>query len=93
MIDGSETPFSGCGVLVDKDEVLTALELSRMLGDLGCDVVGPAASIDKALALLETQRPDMALLDEALQGKLTMPLNFIAINEGGKTGCGICPHL
>ena len=67
-------PFSGCRVLVVEDELLIALELSRTLEDLGCNVVGPAGSIDRALALLETQRPDVALLDEDLKGTPVTPV-------------------
>jgi two-component system, response regulator PdtaR len=67
-------PFSGYRVLVVEDELLIALEIRRTLEELGCDVVGPAGSIEKALALLETQRPDMAFLDEDLKGKPVTPV-------------------
>jgi len=67
-------PYSSRRVLVVEDELLIALELSRTLERLGCEVVGPASSIDKALALLEAQRPDVALLDEDLKGKHVTPV-------------------
>lgn len=67
-------PFSGCRVLIAEDELLIAFELSRTVRELGCSVVGPAGSVNKALALLKTQRPDLALLDEDLRGQAVTPL-------------------
>ncbi len=67
-------PFSGCRVLVVEDELLIALDLSQILKELGCGVVGPAGSVDKAFALLETRRPDLALLDEDLRGQPVTPV-------------------
>jgi two-component system, response regulator PdtaR len=67
-------PFSGCRVLIVEDELLIALELKRTLENLGCDVLGPASSIEKALALLETERPDLAFLDEDVKGKPVTPV-------------------
>ena len=66
--------FSGCRVLVVEDELLIALELSRMLQELGCSVIGHAGSVEKALTLLETQRPDVVLLDEDLRGQPATPV-------------------
>ncbi len=67
-------PFSGCRVLIVEDELLIALDLTRIVQEFGCTVAGPASTVDKAMALLETQRPDVALLDEDLRGQPVTPL-------------------
>ena len=61
-------------VLVVEDELLTALEFEALLKERGCTVVGPAAGIDQALALLDDQEPDIALLDINLGGRLVTPV-------------------
>ena len=40
-----------------------------MLADLGCEAVTAAATVDQALALIEAQIFDVALLDMNLNGK------------------------
>jgi len=64
----------GCRVLIVEDQLLIALDLRRMLESLGCVVLGPAPSVEKALALLEEQTPDIALLDEDLKGIPAVPV-------------------
>jgi len=64
----------GCCVLVVEDDLLIALDLCAMLGKLGYTVLGPVGSVGKALALLETKRPDVALLDEDLRGMPVTPV-------------------
>jgi two-component system, response regulator PdtaR len=61
-------------VLVVEDQLLIALDLRQMLEKLGCSVLGPASSVEKALALLETHTPDAALLDEDLKGVPVTPV-------------------
>jgi CheY-like chemotaxis protein len=48
---------------VVEDESLVAILLEDMLGDLGCAVVGPAANVTEALALVHRGEVDFALLD------------------------------
>src|SRR5689334_8220047 len=59
-------PLAGARVLVAEDEFVVALDLEVGLRELGCEVVGPAASVAQALALVARERPDAALLDVAL---------------------------
>jgi diguanylate cyclase (GGDEF)-like protein/PAS domain S-box-containing protein len=61
-------------VLIVEDEMLVALELESLLCERGCIVVGPAAGVDQALALLDDQEPDIALLDINLGGRLVTPV-------------------
>ena len=50
-------------ILVLEDEMMVAMLLEDMLADLGCHVLGPVATVAPALALLESNTVDFALLD------------------------------
>jgi CheY-like chemotaxis protein len=50
-------------VLVVEDEALIAMDLQALLEDAGYRVLGPANSIAAAMALLDGNEPDVALLD------------------------------
>ena len=49
MSSGTNT-LSGLRILVVEDELLVAMMIEDMLQTLGCDVVGPAATLEDALA-------------------------------------------
>ncbi len=53
----------GTKVLVVEDDGLIALEIAKVLSDAGFEVVGPARSVMPALALIEKQGCDAAVLD------------------------------
>ena len=61
-------------LLVVEDEALVALSLAADLEAMGWEVVGPAATLDEAHALLEANHVDVALLDVNLDGTLVFPL-------------------
>jgi CheY-like chemotaxis protein len=69
-----DSPLSGRRILVVEDEMLVALVLQDMLADLGCVVIGPAASVDEALALIETHILDATVLDVNLAGQMSYPV-------------------
>ena len=50
-------------VLVVDDEMMVAMLLEDMLIELGCSVVGPVSNVAHALAKLEGEDIDVALLD------------------------------
>jgi len=50
-------------VLVVEDEALIAMDLQALLEDAGYRVLGPANSTAAAMALLDGNEPDVALLD------------------------------
>lgn len=50
-------------VLVVEDEALIAMDLQALLEDAGYRVLGPANSSAAALALIDADEPDVALLD------------------------------
>ena len=68
------SPFSGRRVLLVEDEILVAWLLEDTLADLGCAVVGPAASVQQALAMIDAQAIDAAVLDANLNGQLSYPV-------------------
>ena len=62
-------------ILVVEDEFFLAEELSRELEAAGAVVIGPAACIQGALALIEGEAPiDAALLDVNLGGEMVFPV-------------------
>ena len=61
--------LSGRRLLVVEDEMLVLMNIEDMLADLGCESVALAATVDQAIALIDTQRFDAALLDMNLNGQ------------------------
>lgn len=66
-------PCSG-RVLIVEDEYLLAHDLAQELGDAGIEHIGPVASVEQALRLVEDGRVDGAVLDVSLQGELVYPV-------------------
>jgi PAS domain S-box-containing protein len=63
-----ETRLSGRRILVVEDEPLVALDLEEQLSAAGCEIVGPAGTIESARKLIATAAFDAALLDANLAG-------------------------
>lgn len=61
-------------VLVVEDEYFVALLVEDVLAKIGHAVVGPLATVAAALAALEADRPDAALLDANLRGECAAPV-------------------
>lgn len=55
-------------VLIAEDEFLIAKETERVLRSLGCEVVGCVSRGDDAIALAETERPDIVIMDINMPG-------------------------
>jgi FixJ family two-component response regulator len=70
--DGAD--LEGLCVLVVEDEFLLAMELEALLEQRGCRVLGPVATIDRALAVLDNHRPAAAVLDVNLKGTRATPI-------------------
>ena len=60
--------------MIVEDEMLVAMEMESLLADQGCAVVGPAATVDRALALLAQEKPEAAILDVNLDGTTAAPV-------------------
>lgn len=84
-------------VLVVEDDVLIALSLDQMLEDLGYRVMGPAYTVEEAMALLDEERPAAVLLDMNLGGTLSTAvarrLQAEAIPYAYCTGYGHGPEV
>ena len=66
--------LSGRRVLVVEDEFIVLMMIEEMLTDLGCTSVSTAPSVRKALALVEAQPFDVAMLDVNLGGDTSFPI-------------------
>ena len=68
------TPPSGCRVLLVEDEGFTGFMIETMLRARGCGEVWLVGAVDEALAQLQRQRPDVAVLDVNLGRQLVFPV-------------------
>jgi CheY-like chemotaxis protein len=73
-VPAADKLLSGRRVLVVEDEMLVVMMIEDMLADLGSKSVTPAATADKALALISSQVFDLALLDVNLNGSDSHPV-------------------
>ncbi|AGK59890.1 signal transduction histidine kinase [Hyphomicrobium denitrificans 1NES1] len=75
MQSSVEKPVAGKRILIVDDEPLIAMDIVASLEDEGCQIVGPAGTLQKALNLIERKEIDAALLDANLSGD---PVDTIA---------------
>jgi CheY-like chemotaxis protein len=76
--------LSGLRLLVVEDEALVAMMIQDYLADLGCVVVGVAASVSKGLAAIEDKASilDGAVLDVNLGGEKVYPVAERLVERG-----------
>jgi CheY-like chemotaxis protein len=70
----NKTNLDGLRVLVVEDEMLVCMDIEDVLGELGCTVVGPASTIDRALEIIDEELFDVAMLDLNLSGEPSYPI-------------------
>lgn len=70
----TEKLLSGRRILVVEDEMLVLISIEDMLADLGCESVTAAATVDQAVALIDAQVFDAAVLDMNLNGNKSFPV-------------------
>lgn len=70
----TEKLLSGRRILVVEDEMLVLMSIEDMLADLGCESVAAAATVDQAIALIDAQVFDAAMLDMNLNGTKSFPV-------------------
>lgn len=61
-------------ILVVDDEPLISMLVEGWLKELGCEVVGPARSLQDGLDLVDRAELDAAILDVNLAGESSLPL-------------------
>jgi two-component SAPR family response regulator len=66
--------LKGLRVVVVEDETLVAILLEDMLTELGCEVVGTAHRVSKALDLVQRSTLDAAVLDVNIAGDEVYPV-------------------
>jgi len=74
--------LQGRRVLVVEDEVMVSWLLEDMLAELGCEVVGPAARVGQALAIVDAETIDLAVLDVNLNGQKSFPVADALVARG-----------
>ena len=74
--------LSGRRILVVEDEMMVLMAMEDMLADLGCESVAVAATVDQALALIDAQGFDAAMLDVNLNGKRSYPVADVLVTRG-----------
>ena len=73
-VDSSTKRLAGKRILVVEDEFLVAMLVGRILGSLGASTVGPYGRLADALAAVQTEPFDGAVLDLNLHGESAEPL-------------------
>jgi CheY-like chemotaxis protein len=68
--------LAGKRVLIVEDEALVALLIEDVLADFACVPVGPCNTLATALAAVETETFDVALLDINLFGEKVYPVAY-----------------
>ena len=74
--------LSGRRILIVEDEPMVAWLLDDMLVEFGCVVVGSADRVDEALAMIEAQPIDAAVLDVNLRGQMSYPVADVLAARG-----------
>lgn len=64
-----ESTFAPARILVVEDEYLVAMMVESDLDEVGFHIVGIANSAEKAVAMAESERPDLILMDVRLIGE------------------------
>jgi CheY-like chemotaxis protein len=78
----TDAKLKGLRVLVVEDEMMVSMLIEDMLGELGCEVVGPASRLDEAMALAREAEVDCAVLDVNLGGQPIFPVADLLRERG-----------
>ncbi|MEY2520681.1 MAG: two-component system, response regulator PdtaR [Verrucomicrobiota bacterium] len=66
-------------ILIVEDEAITVSALRRELASLGYEIAGTASTADEALRAVESQKPDLVLMDITLAGGVNGVVAAVAI--------------
>lgn len=79
---GTDLPLEAVTILFVEDEALLALDLQATLEEAGATILGPIASLSKAITAAREARYDAAILDIDLQGQSVLPAAAIIAGRG-----------
>ena len=89
--------LTGALVLVAEDQIFIAMDLALAVEDAGAEVAGPVASVENALALIETRPITAAILDFNLTDGDITPVATLLLDANIpliiQSGVGIPPEL
>lgn len=75
--------LNGRTILLVEDDYFIAQDMARTLNTDGVDVIGPVASVEAAMKLIDrTEQIDGAVLDINLQGTLSWPIAEAFLERG-----------
>jgi DNA-binding response OmpR family regulator len=74
--------LGGRRILVVEDDPLIAMDMQHILEDAGGVVIGPAGSLASALAIVEKNQVDAAVLDVRLETGDSLPLANVLRERG-----------
>jgi CheY-like chemotaxis protein len=69
-------------VLIVEDEAMVSMLIEDMVGDLGAEVMGPAARFEQAMTLALEAHFDLAVLDVNLDGLAVYPIADVLRDRG-----------
>jgi DNA-binding response OmpR family regulator len=72
----------GCRFLVVEDETLIAVLIEDALVEMGCEIVGPAGRLDRAMQLANDGEFDAAILDVTIRGGKVYPIAELLVARG-----------
>jgi two-component SAPR family response regulator len=78
----SGNEITGRRILVVEDEMLIALMIEDAVQDSGGEIVGPVATLEKALKLAEEEEFDAAILDVTIRGGKVYPVAELLLARG-----------
>jgi CheY-like chemotaxis protein len=77
-----QSHIAGRRILVVEDEMLIAMVIEDVLQSIGSEIVGPAATLEKALKLAAEETFDVAILDVTIRGGKVYPVAELLAARG-----------
>jgi two-component SAPR family response regulator len=77
----SDKEIAGRKILVVEDEMLIAMIIEDVLQAVGGEIVGPAATLEKALKLAKEEMFDAAILDITIRGGKVYPVAELLLDR------------